>query len=214
MYYSDTAACAAAGGTWNATSGQCDFTAQQCSNAGGAWVNDCAFTEANCATAGGTWDSTTSPESCSFTQAACHAKNGQSTGSDCYMSHAEFTGAKYTAEGCQAASGSWTAKLCMNLFYRDPDTSAITNIPSLPVTIDENGGYQTVQFSITDINDIDNDGVTAEPMPYLPIGSNAIGIYEYDGDCDPVNNSLYPADRQNPIQVDFHPRAGLPVINW
>jgi hypothetical protein len=135
------------------------------------------------------------------------------------MSHAEFTGAKYTVGGCQAASGSWTAKLCMNLFYRDPDTSAITYVPSLPVTIDENGGYQTVQFLFPDTADADEDGITNEPIPvplYVPIGQNAIGIYEYDGDgdyCD-LNNPLYPADRQNPIQVDFHPRTGLPVINW
>jgi prepilin-type N-terminal cleavage/methylation domain-containing protein len=213
----DNIQCANAGGTWNDP--QCDFSPQQCSNAGGTWVNDCTFTDANCIAAGGTLEDTSLPHSCSFTQTACYTKHGQSTNSDCYMSHAEFTGAKYTVGGCQAASGSWTAKLCMNLFYRDPDTSAITYVPSLPVTIDENGGYQTVQFLFPDTADADEDGITNEPIPvplYVPIGQNAIGIYEYDGDgdyCD-LNNPLYPADRQNPIQVDFHPRTGLPVINW
>ena len=40
-------------------------------------------------------------------------------------------------------------------------------------------------------------------------------------DCDPydpanptITNPFYPADRQNPIQVDFHPHGTLPVINW
>jgi hypothetical protein len=89
--------------------------------------------------------------------------------------------------------------ICLKLFYRDPNTSTVTNISSNNYfTIDENGAYQTIRFNFT-------------APPLIPIGQNAIGIYEHDGTC---TSTLYPADRQSPIQVDFHPRAGLPVINW
>jgi prepilin-type N-terminal cleavage/methylation domain-containing protein len=92
-----------------------------------------------------------------------------------------------------------TKNICMVIFYRANGT--LNRASSSSVTIEENGSYQELRFSNFDTSPI-------------PIGKNAIGIYEYDGNCDPVNNPLYPADRQNPIQVDFHPRTGLPVINW
>jgi prepilin-type N-terminal cleavage/methylation domain-containing protein len=95
--------------------------------------------------------------------------------------------------------------ICMNLFYRADGALKYTS--SYPLTIEENGSYQELRFS--NFKD-QSDTVIAD----IPIGKNAIGIYEYNGNCDPVNNPLYPADRQNPIQVDFHPRTGLPVINW
>ncbi len=181
---------------------------------------DCEFTKDTCpddpitGTPGVTWEETIKPDSCNFTQTACTTLNGISVEDDyCYLSHREYFGDKYTPSSCDAAGGSWTKRICLNVFYRSSDTP-IAKAPSKPVSIEENGGYQTLQFSIPDSNDIDKDGITDEPMPYLPMGPNAIGIYEYDGDCDPENNPLYPADRQNPIQVDFHPRTSLPVINW
>ena len=194
----DSPSCSAAGGSWSGT--ECNFSRPRCQIVGGSWVNDCTFTSANCVAAEGTWESTTTPNSCSFTQTDCHTRSGQSTGRDCYMSHAEFSGTRYVAEGCQTAAGTWTARICMNLFYRNPNTSVVTNISSNPVTIDDNGAYQTINFNFT-------------TPPLIPVGANAIGIYEYDGDCN-LDNPLYPADRQNPTQVDFHPHTTLPVINW
>jgi hypothetical protein len=175
---------------------------------------DCEFTEATCPTdpPNVTWEGTIKPDSCNFTKTACTTLNGISLGNDyCYLSHGEHIGAQYNLTSCDATGGSWTGKICLNVFYRSSDTS-IAKAPSKPVSIEENGGYQTLQFFIPDSNDIDKDEITDEPMPYLPMGPNAIGIYEYDGtNC---TSTLYPADRQTPIQVDFHPRAGLPVINW
>jgi prepilin-type N-terminal cleavage/methylation domain-containing protein len=208
----DNSSCTAAGGTWNGT--QCNFTEPQCHNAGGAWINDCTFTNGNCTTAGGTWESTITPNSCSFTQTACHAKNGQSAGNDCYMSHAEFSGARYDAEGCQTATGQWTSRICLNLFYRAPGTSTLTYVSSAPVTINANGAAETLRFTIADANDVDGDTNIIEPMPWVALGLNAVSIHEYDGDCNSVNNPYYPAGKTQPMAVVFNPRSQLPILNW
>lgn len=197
--------CVNAGGSWNLTTNHCDFTSASCSLASGVWIQDCSFAQTACTTAGGTWQNTVKPDSCAFSQAACTAKQGVSNGSDCYMSHADSVGAKYDANSCKASSGNWTGRICMNVFYRN--NGNINVATSLPTLIEEDGAYQTVQFNFTN-------------PPPIPIGQNAIGIYEYtdnDGDgiyCEPGSDNIYPADRQNPIQVDFHANTTLPVINW
>lgn len=232
--------CNAAGSTWNTTTKQCPLsssivTKADCALNGGAWVQNCVFDNAACSatpTGGthsvGTWEST-APASCSFTtQSECYniggrssnIISGQSTGDECYMSHAEFSGNQYSPESCQTASGNWKGRICMNVFYRR--NGAVVYSSSLPTNISEDGSYQTVQFSFPNYNnqtDCENnngtwDGTLNQCFYNVPIGQDAIGIYEYDGDCDPVNNPLYPADKQNPIQVDFHPHTALPVINW
>jgi prepilin-type N-terminal cleavage/methylation domain-containing protein len=200
----DQTRCLNAGGSWDNTTGRCDFNESSCSLVGGAWMMDCEFTSATCptGTTGVTWDTSIKPDSCNFTQAACTILNGVSTGNDyCYLSHAENVGAKYNLSICDAVGGSWTGKICLNVFYRNSNTS-IAYVSSNPVSIEESSRYQTIQFNFA-----------TNPI-LIPGGQNAIGIYEYDGDCDPINNTLYPTDHKSPIQVDFHQRAGLPVINW
>jgi hypothetical protein len=98
----------------------------------------------------------------------------------------------------------WIKNICMTIFYRTNGTLKYAS--SSPLTIEENGSYQELRFS--NFKD-QSDTIISD----IPVGKNAIGIYEYDGDCNP-GNTPYPADRQNPIQMDFHPRTGLPVINW
>jgi len=166
-------------------------------------TSDCAFTAATCptATTGVTWVGTTpKPDSCNFTQAACTSLNGMSLGDDyCYMSHGENIGVKYDVASCASATGSWAGNICLKVFYRDPVNATISTFSSNAVVIRESGLYQTIQFSFNN-------------PPLIPVGQNAIGIYEHDGtNC---TNTPYPADRQNPIQVDFHAHTTLPVINW
>lgn len=128
---------------------------------------------------------------------------------------------KTNKDECEGVGGNWKyprKQVCLNVFYRN--NGILTVATSLPTLIEEDGAYQTMQFNgfyLPDFNDIDSDGNRYESLGNVlavPTGSNAIGIYEYDGDCDPVNNPPYPADRQNPIQLDFQPHATLPVINW
>ncbi|MCL7419900.1 MAG: prepilin-type N-terminal cleavage/methylation domain-containing protein [Methylobacter sp.] len=177
-----------------------------------------------------------SPPNCYKTKSTCEQANGvwfgqgygcsdqakssklNCTGINVWRSCSD-NGTITTQSACDAANENWYGDnivlndinsvgirrfrkrdICLNLFYRKSDTSEVTFIPSKEFQIDENGAYQTIRFNFTN-------------PPPIPIGKNAIGIYEYDGDCD-LDNPLYPADRQNPIQVDFHPRTGLPVINW
>ena len=105
--------------------------------------------------------------------------------------------------------------ICMKIFYRqldstigvlisDENTATPNNEPKF---IYPDGSSQTIRFK----NFRDKDG---NLMNNLPIGSNAIGIYQYDGkDCQ-TSNVFYPINHQMPMQVDFHPNATLPVINW
>lgn len=208
LIHSDSDKCDNAGGSWNSTSSSCDFNNSTCLLAGGAWIDDCQFTSATCPTAnpGVTWESVEKPESCNFTLSACNSLNGYSVGdSYCYMSHAEYVGVKYVSASCDGSTGKWTGKICAIVFYRDPSTSSVIYAASNPISITGNIGFQTLLFS-----QFSSGG---SPVPKIPTGQNAIGIYEYDGDCNP-DNPFYPADRQNPIVVDFRPNTTLPVINW
>lgn len=128
---------------------------------------------------------------------------------------------KTSKDECEGVGGNWKyprKQVCLNVFYRNNGNLNVAT--SLPTLIEEDGAYQTVQFNgfyLPDLNDIDSDGNRYESLGNVlavPAGQNAIGIYEYDGDCDPVNNPIYPPDRQNPIQLDFQPHTTLPVINW
>lgn len=107
--------------------------------------------------------------------------------------------------------------ICMKIFYRKSDSSIgvlisdenITNddvtVSNDPKLITSDGTFQTIRFAKF------RDSVSGLITNNIPIGTNAIGIYKHDGTCTDIH---YPADRQNPIQVDFHPRTSLPVINW
>ncbi|MEF3075397.1 prepilin-type N-terminal cleavage/methylation domain-containing protein [Methylobacter sp. Wu1] len=216
------------GGTWNTTDRVCNFTSATCPttwdgskcvftentcfNNHGTWQKQCKFSnQTDCERIvadggpGGTWNMD-NPASCSFTLAQCNTANGLTKGKDCNITNEEgasSTITRYSQQNCNISSGTWTSnikQLCLRVFYRNNGT--ITSIPSnsKPVLIEENGSSQTIHFNFA-----------SNPI-FIPAGQNAIGIYEHDGtNC---TSTLYPADRQNPIQVDFHPRIDLPVINW
>ena len=96
--------------------------------------------------------------------------------------------------------------LCLKIFSRkdgDIITTESANHPSVP----QNGSSQTIGF------ELDSDLATAgiQPSP-IAKGINSVAVYEHNGTA--CTNTFYPATRQNPIQVDFHPHTTLPVINW
>ncbi|WAK03274.1 prepilin-type N-terminal cleavage/methylation domain-containing protein [Methylobacter sp. YRD-M1] len=126
----------------------------------------------------------------------------------------------YTIPSSGPYSTYSSKNICMAIFYRksdssigvlinDEDTTNDTPVVIInPKPVIADGSAQTIRFSNF------RDSITNNLVSSIPIGINAIGIYEYDGDCDPMNNPLYPADRKKPIQVVFHQRADLPIINW
>ncbi|MDP1772700.1 MAG: prepilin-type N-terminal cleavage/methylation domain-containing protein [Methylobacter sp.] len=104
--------------------------------------------------------------------------------------------------------------ICMKIFYRKPDATIGILVSdedkntanSEPKSIIADASFQTIRFA--NFRDSSSNSLITE----LPIGTNAIGLYKHDGTA--CTNTHYPADRQNPIQVDFHPRSTLPVLNW
>lgn len=195
IHYTNKASCEAATKTWHVCSIVGLTTFQDCKAAGGYWLGNgygCSDQQYS-------------------NQAACesNSKVWLESWPRCYTTSAPNTellvpyyNIKTGKDDCEGIGGSWKyprKQLCINVFYRQNGNLNVAT--SFPALIEEDGAYQTLQFLL--------------PAPfYVPAGQNAIGIYEYDGDCDPVNNPLYPLDRQNPIQVDFHPHATLPTINW
>ncbi|QPK61490.1 prepilin-type N-terminal cleavage/methylation domain-containing protein [Methylomonas sp. LL1] len=121
------------------------------------------------------------------------------------------------------ASGPSPEKICMKIFYRtsnstigvlvsDEDLSNDASAISFDAkTITADGSFQTIRFN--DFRD-SQSSAGAVPKAFVPIGSLAIGIYQFDATSCKTSTSYYPADRKAPIQVDFHPHATLPVINW
>lgn len=110
-----------------------------------------------------------------------------------------------------------TQKICMRIYYRTSgstigelvsDDNLANDSPTVhidPKSIVADGSFQSVRFA--NFRDEANN-----LLNMIPAGSNAIGIYQHDGtNC---TAQIYPADRQMPIQMDFHARSGLPVINW
>lgn len=96
-------------------------------------------------------------------------------------------------------------KICMKVFYRKSDATIGIAI-SDPISIIADGSFQSFMFTNF------KDSVTNSLIDEIIIGTNAIAIYKHDGtNC---TNFLYPSDRRNLIQVDFHPHTNLPVINW
>jgi prepilin-type N-terminal cleavage/methylation domain-containing protein len=176
------------------TAPNCYKTKPTCEQANGVWFgqgygcsDQAKYSKLNC-TGTNVWRSCS--DETKLTQSACDAANENWYGDNLVLNDINSVG----------LSRFKKRDICLKLFYRDPNTSEVTNIVNnTPFTIDENGAYQTISFSFT-------------TPTFIPAGQNAVGIYEHDGtNC---TSTLYPADRQSPIQVDFHPRAGLPVINW
>lgn len=207
-------ACTAASGIWGYCSDGLSTTSAACTAAKGIWAEKgfgCSdqsnTTKATCEAAGKTWY-------------AC--SDGTST----------------TTTACSAANGTWSIStnnipnpsvlglpICMKVFYRKADSTIgmlisdgdITNDVDGNVLFDPNiiiadGSPQTIRFT----NFRDSASTIAIPATPLniPIGSNAIGIYQYDGTSCNATTTFYPAEHLNPIQVDFHSNTTLPVINW
>jgi prepilin-type N-terminal cleavage/methylation domain-containing protein len=214
IHYTNKASCEAATQTWNACSIVSATTFLGCEALGGHWLGNgygCSDQQYN-------------------SQAACEANNKiwveswprcKKTAAPNTEPLVPYHNIKTSKDECEGVSGSWKyprRQVCLNVFYRNNGNLSVAT--SLPILIEEDGAYQTMQFNgfyLPDLNDIDSDGDRYESLGSVlavPTGQNAIGIYEYDGDCDPVNNPLYPADRQNPIQLDSQSHATLPVINW
>ncbi len=111
-----------------------------------------------------------------------------------------------------------TTPICMKIFYRklnatigilisDEDlTNDASTVHLDPKSIIADASFQTIRFTNF------RDSSSASLITDIPIGTNAIGVYKHDGTT--CTNTHYPADRQNPIQIDFHPHTTLPVINW
>ncbi|MCK4843230.1 MAG: type II secretion system protein [Methylococcales bacterium] len=93
---------------------------------------------------------------------------------------------------------SYTSKsICMILFYRKDDGTTGQH-KSTTLSIKETGSYESVKFNFPSVD--------------IPFGNNAMGIYEYDIDCNP-DNTKYPSDRKV-ISVLFTPRKTINTINW
>jgi len=208
-----------AGSSWNGSG--CDFSGTQCSDAGGHNKNFCDFTSANCSAAGGSYDS--GAQLCSFAPSACAAKHGISFAQDCAMTNREGEnfGPKFFPTNCEVNNGIWrfnTKTICLNVFHRGRIDSSIVTTSSNPVTIEENGSYQTLSFSFDRGNQADcesnmGEWVNSSCTYSIAMGINAVGIYEYDGDCN-TDNNLYPYDRAQPVPIQIIPNTNLPIINW
>ncbi len=212
----------------------CSYTTPTaCENNQGTWVQRCIFNDSTACTtalptgAGGTWD-TNNPNSCLLTTAQCFSAQGLTNGGECYLTHQEgqTTATRYTESSCKTAKGVWFRNtsiysplyrknsVCVKFFYRKgssidsliSDNDISTASPD-PFPIEENGSYQTITFN--NFKDNTNTVVTD-----IPIGINAIGIYEYDGSSCSTSTNLYPSDRTAPIPVLFAPHRNLPVIQW
>jgi prepilin-type N-terminal cleavage/methylation domain-containing protein len=206
----DATTCPTAGGAWSTSENLCSFTPNACLSAGGAATRSCLFNSTTCTGTGKAWDATN--HSCSFTSGQCSTDGGiyttNGTNASCLRTYKTpaTSNEEYNATSCPLDGKIWPSEsparavlICMKIFYRQD--GSVVNPPSIsaPIPLEENNMVRQLHFTGFSVSDI-------------PTGVNAVGIYEHDGtDC---TSTLYPADRQTPIQVDFHPRTGLPVINW
>ena len=215
--------------------GGCDkatyFNKTSCTNAAGTWVScsdGTSATKPDCELVGKNWygEGFGCSDQSKFTKAQC-------SNPDVWRSCTD-DGTITTINACSTANEIWygdnlfsistipaqpippTIPICMKVFYRKPDSSigvlvsdenkaTVINDPKL-ITAD--GSFQTIRF--TDLRDSSSNLLVTD----IPIGSNAIGVYQYDGIGCNTSNMLYPINHRTPIQVDFHPHTNLPVINW
>jgi len=219
--------CISAGGTWTAGTSSCSIHSEQinndnqCKALGGAMLSVCD-NSANCS-GSNTWIG--SANYCEFTPANCSALIGQfSTSGLCRRSHTDKTGAILSEKTCLDNGGQfWTEnrkQICMNVFFRSPVNSQQSYISSDPINITEDGSYQSIHFNFSEANQIDcenNNGVwdTGTSTCSFPVGVgiDAIGIYEYDGDCNSAN-PFYPANKTQNMDVLFVPKQNINPLSW
>lgn len=141
-------------------------------------------------------------------QSACSSANQTWFGDNIFSISINTTATQTTAN---------TIPVCMKIFYRTAnatigslvsDENIGTAVNNEPKLIYADGSTQTIRF--VNFRDADSGNLQND----VPIGNNAIAVYQYDGaDCK-TSNVFYPINHQMPIQVDFHPYTNLPVINW
>ncbi len=194
--YINKDSCIAAGGSWKSCSDGASTDKTTCEAASGHWYGEgygCSNQQANdktsCLALSGppTWRSCTD--------------NGTITDqATCLLNNEIWYGDSNYSVDLPPQPGSYNSKsICMKVFYRKNDGTVDTANSSNAVSIAENGSYQTITFTGFAVTDI-------------PIGINAIGIYEHNGTNCTTN--IYPADRSGPIPVLFVPHRQLPVIQW
>jgi len=217
--------CISAGGTW--ASGSCDINSDDisvsgnCQAIGGAMLSVCD-NSANCS-GSNAWIG--SANYCEFTPANCSTLIGQfSTSGLCRRSHTDKTGAILSEKSCLDNGGQFwtenTKQICMNVFYRSPINSQQSYISSDPMNITEDGSYQSIHFNFSGVDQTKceaNNGVwdsVASSCSFpVGVGIDAIGIYEYDGDCNSAN-PFYPANKTQNMDVLFIPKQNINPIAW
>ncbi|WP_036297355.1 prepilin-type N-terminal cleavage/methylation domain-containing protein [Methylobacter marinus] len=225
---STKSACELVGGIWH---GGCDqagyYNKDSCTGApsSGNWFSCSDGTNmprSTCELAGNIWygegfgcsdQSKSNKALCTGTWRSCTDDGTITTENECLSADQIWYG-----NNIFSINTSSDLRICMKIFYRKSDSSIGVLISDEDITNDAttvnydsksiiaDGSFQTIRFA--NLRDSSSNSLVKE----IPIGTNAIGIYKHDGTI--CTDTHYPADRQNPIQVDFHPRAGLPVINW
>lgn len=214
-------ACIAAGATWD---GGCEnagfFNKSSCT---GTWSNcsdGASATRSACELAGKDWygegfgcSDQTKPAKTLCTSPSVWrscSDNGTITSQSACLSAGQI----WYGENIFSINIPSATSICMKIYYRKPDATIgilvsdedISTVTSEPKSIVADASIQTIRFVHF------RDSVGNSVITDIPIGTNAIGLYKHDGTACTATH--YPADRQNPIQVDFHPHAALPVINW
>lgn len=148
---------------------------------------------------------TTKAECSGPTETWRSCSDGTSANKDDCLSAGEnwFGDTLYSQPQSSSNTISRSLNICMIIYYRDAETIAYAM--SDPIPVKEDGTEQTFHFTGFD------DGTN--PVNLIPAGSQSIGIYEYDGDCNPDNN-LYPYDRTKPASTQFQPRSQVTKIDW
>ncbi|MCX7103569.1 MAG: hypothetical protein NTX38_19305, partial [Methylobacter sp.] len=226
----NVASCTTASGTWSPCSdGSASIKTTCLSTVGNVWYGNgfgCSVqsninaTQASCTSNSNTWYSCS--DNTKTTLTACLAASETWYGNN--LSSPYFTISN-------PVSPYTYIPICMKVFYRKTDSSIGVLVSDGDTGNDVEGGTGSgVNFDpnniIVDVpssQTIKFSGFRDSAPPYalitnsglqIPSGNNAIGIYQYDGTSCSTTTILYPTDRLNPIQVDFHPNASLPVINW
>ncbi|GEM_PF-1052816 len=186
------------------------------------WYGDCDnsgfLSNAACTGAGHNWyqcnlnttaDNDTGYASCA--QPACYKSKVE-----CEKANGIWFDAPHEIITNRASVAYSQKNICLKVIYRDgsspgfiaSDATDTVNNAS-PIQVNEDGGIQSLTFTF----DSDHANTDFQDVQ-IPLGINAVGVYEYDGSSCATSNTLYPNDRTTPIPVQFVPHMSLPVINW
>lgn len=206
----DSCMAASPPGSWEKCSDGGSTTKTACENSGNHWYGEgygCSVqtytNKTDCLNSGKVWRGCTDDGTITDI-ATCFSHNEIWYGNDLY----NIPVAPYSGN-----------LVCMKIFYRKADASigvltsdenTSNDSPTVhydPKPITEDGSFQTLRFAA--FRNMSGNLETA-----IPIGINAIGIYQYDGSSCVTSGTLYPDGRTQPVQVLFSPHANLAAINW